>query len=502
MKHTKKGFTLIETIAGIGLVGAATTGLISTYIEQSKEDSAELFLREAKSLVQAFDHRISIDGYDSSLWSSQQWIDKNDVINDLIKKELVSSNSSECSGGIWNPSLNSDSTTKLISCHLWNHPSKTEDFFISAEINNDSTGFIQNFNLDIEFNNDEVFEEHFKYIKPALNKIKIDTQKKMSGSHFFEFMSKNTNELLSSRECIDEKSDCFIRMSFERSGGGEYLKDNGSNSIIGEKLTFVETKGQSTMKCIRWKNTQSDGTGTWSQTIDEECGVGIYKDLNHPAVVDVVVESGTFEHVLLDQECNLFQANANGTVTSSINSSPCGMLNGSEAIQVVDNIQANLVLSEDANFNILNLNKLISNDISTSTLTVSNLAKLKSAKIDGNLSINSSMNNMNSITGSGTFKAPIGDFNNINNEISTLKTSVNNLNNSFNNIMSSWYVGSWGSCNTSCGNGTQYRSVSCPNNKICNGNKPSTSRSCSSSSGCWTSPGNKGDNSGNDGPNR
>lgn len=54
-----------------------------------------------------------------------------------------------------------------------------------------------------------------------------------------------------------------------------------------------------------------------------------------------------------------------------------------------------------------------------------------------------------------------------------------------------WYTGSYGSCSTSCGTGTQTRTVYCQRSdgtkvadSYCSGTKPSTSVSCSSTSGC------------------
>ena len=54
-----------------------------------------------------------------------------------------------------------------------------------------------------------------------------------------------------------------------------------------------------------------------------------------------------------------------------------------------------------------------------------------------------------------------------------------------------WYTGRWGSCNASCGTGTQTRTVYCRRNDgtqvadaFCSGGKPSASTSCSSCSGC------------------
>lgn len=50
----------------------------------------------------------------------------------------------------------------------------------------------------------------------------------------------------------------------------------------------------------------------------------------------------------------------------------------------------------------------------------------------------------------------------------------------------SWIVAGWGSCNKSCGGGTQYRSVTCKSGYSCTGAKPATSQSCNTQM-CTTS---------------
>jgi hypothetical protein len=53
----------------------------------------------------------------------------------------------------------------------------------------------------------------------------------------------------------------------------------------------------------------------------------------------------------------------------------------------------------------------------------------------------------------------------------------------------SWTVGSWGSCNKTCGGGTQYRTVTCQAGYDCSGSpKPTTSQSCNTQKckGQWT----------------
>lgn len=496
MKNSRKkyGVTLLETIISIGFVGAASGAYISHEMEEAKKEAAYDFLLNSKSVIEAVDKRLSIDGYDALLWNQLQWSSNSEIKNELIKKSLISASSSSCSGGEWNPSIASEQDASLLSCRLFDHIEDTDQYLMDANITQDSVGFIQSFDLNIKFKDNDSFSDNFGNLKVALNKINVQSKKEISGSHFYELYSQNTNDVVSVSECLLEGANCFLKLSFERSGGGEYILASGQNSMIGEHLTFIESRGQAPMKCIRWKNTLDDGSGTWSQTIDEDCGIGIYNDLNHPAVVDVVAETGSFEHVLLDQECNLYQLDLSNNVVVS-GQTPCGMINGSEAIQVIDNIHASTILAETGNFNVSNTDKLIATEISTKTLTVSGLSTFYNLEINGNLDINGSVTSVTEVVGNNTFKAPVGDFDNINVEISNLKNSINSLNSNISAALSPWYTTGWGSCNVSCGNGTKSRSVYCPANKICQGNKPSTTQSCYAGS-CWTGGGGHGANSG------
>ncbi len=492
MINKHKGFSLVEATIVLGVLSTATIGVIHNRIDNAEKQAAFQIIQDAATIIQAVDHRIALDGYDPSLWVNKEWNNNNDVLNVLIKKDLVSQNSTSCSGGAWNPVNVNEQQAKIIECGLWENKNLS-DLDFKASLNTDGLGFIQNFDLDISFTDQDAFSQYYKTFKQAISEVG-KYQNQISGEHEYSFYSKNTNTQITNTECITEGSDCYIKMRFNREGGEEYIRADGKNSLIEEHLTFVDTIGNSPMKCIRWKNTNTDGTGAWTSsatTNDENCGIGVYdKENPQPAVADIVAETGTFENVLLNQECNLYSRDAATNTVSQNGKSPCGALkkkNGSvfEILQVVDSIYAENILSEEGSFNLLNVDKLVSNDITTETMKSLTQANIKDVNISEWVTITGSITSLQDATATTKMKAPVGDFDNVNIDLEYVETQINNMKLGLNNLdfgynakVSTWQATSWGSCSASCGGGTQNRNVYCPSGKVCVGNKPSRSQSC------------------------
>ncbi len=343
----KKGFTLFEGLLTIMILGSISTGFLIKQVEGNNQNKRIKFINEALSVVKAVDHRIAIDGYDPDLWSKLSWADEKDVVENLIKGELTSQYHDKCEGGSWKPALNSEHNTKLIECNLWGSR-KNFGETISAQIRNDSSGFIQGFDLFINFEDEEDFKKYYKDIKFSLDKIKTNNEQELSGTFINGLVSTSTKKDISSYECISEPLDCTIKLSLERSGGNQYLRADGGNSMIGEHLSFVESKGESPLKCIRWSNTERDGSGSWTRQTDEDCGIGIYKATNQPVMVETVTDTGTFKNVLLDQDCVFYHWNGSEVVDTGT-TRPCGMNNdGTEIYQVIPNISVQKLTSENS----------------------------------------------------------------------------------------------------------------------------------------------------------
>ncbi len=386
MFKIKNGFTLIESMIVLGIAGTASAAVISNQIDESKKNDGINFIHEVKNIVHGVDRRISIDGYGISDWNTTIWSNEREIVENLIKKELTSSKLDHCSGGTWNPKITSEEKAQLVPCDLWK-TRKNNGLNMKAEIIPDTLGFINSFQLTISFEDKESFSNNFNYLKNGIKKLNNKDVRELTGMHTFDLKSKVSNSLVSTSECIQLAENCEIEFRMERAGGSEYIRADGQNSFINTNITFVESKGQSPFKCLRWKNTKEDGTGTWSiKSSDlDYCGVGIYKETNHPAIVDVIGNTGTFQNLLLNDNCNVFKKLGNNVIPDG--TSPCGMLNNGEIIQVVENIHAKKALIEEGNFNLTNTNALVSENISTKTLEVKGLSKLFDLETSGELTI-------------------------------------------------------------------------------------------------------------------
>lgn len=485
-----KGFTLIESVLALSIAGLGAGVLIDQESENRKKTNMNNLAKEMNSVVKGVNHRIFIDGYDPNLWLKKEWTNKSEIVSGLLK-ELIATGSS-CSVGTWNPSVNAENKSKLVKCNLWENKIGV-DLGMKAKLNMDSSGFIQSFDLVLNFKDKTDFEDNFIYLKNSLREV-YASEKEISGRYSFGYVDlSDTTKELTSVECISNGLNCGMKGSFNRMGGSEYLRADGGNSIIGENLSFVETKNDSSMKCIRWANTKRDGTGVWSKQTAAECGIGVYKD-GSAVMLDVVADTGTFTSVLLDKEC--FNYNWNSTteqVEKSTFMTACGTLKESgEVYQVVDNTSTSLAVIDDAKIRIATISEIISPLMNVKTLNVlerMNLTKetiFKSGSetkfekgselnfekgsetnfevgsvvnfngtsrfnsattIDNDLNVNDDLN----VAGSSTLaelkvlsivdsdfkvKAPVGDFTNINSSISSINTKIAALNNSVNAVQS------------------------------------------------------------------
>lgn len=379
-----KGFTLIETLAAVTVGAAVTATALSIESDENRKRESIKLITDAYSIVQAVDHRIAIDGYDSTLWTKTDWASEDNIVVDLIGKELNSSYLTNCPGGTWNPSIITEQKTKLIECRKWESRKKNGEK-ISASLTSDVSGFLQNFKLRIEYPVLEDLQKSYLDLKYAITNIKSTEQQQLSGVHMATFVSKSTGSEIGSKKCVQDFNDCSIELSWNRSGGNEYVRADGENSMVASHLTFVESKGDSPMKCIRWQNTLRDGSGVWSRELAEDCGIGIYKGTTTPVMVETTVDTGTFKNILLDQECNDYRWD--GTKVIDVGTtSPCGMNNdGTEIYQVVPNISSETahiknIYSDALELEDLNVKNLISNYISTQQIDVLN--KLKTNLIE------------------------------------------------------------------------------------------------------------------------
>lgn len=390
MIRRKKGFTLIESLLALSIAGGVAGVMISSESEHNNNESGQLLIEEINEIINAVDHRIAIDGYDPLLWGSKlEWSTESEIAKLLIKEQL-NSEDSNCSGGKWKPSLNTEKETNIIKCGLWEKRRGIEGD-ISAKMNVDSIGFIQNFELMFSFNKQKEFNDYFQGLKKGMQQFDIKGKREISGDHTIELVkTSNPNSIMSVKQCISDPLNCSIKASFNRSGGNEYIRADGQNSMIGEHFTFIESKtSASPMKCLRWTKSDRNGSNDWGVSpIETDCGIGIYKNGTDPIIVDTVSDTGTFKNVVLDRECHVFSWNGT-TVSDSGDKSPCGMIRDDnsttgtkEVIQVVttsmantgifNEVQAKELNAENINIQVANIDNLVAKTINAEIIKVSN----------------------------------------------------------------------------------------------------------------------------------
>ncbi len=339
MKHNKKkGITLIESILSASVFSTIAMGVINFTQKEEEKLQINKLAEDLTSVVTAIDTRLSIDGYNAQLWNKTEWND-DEVPDELFSKELRPTDLSTCEGD-WTPRLSSESDTELLSCNLWKNkiPFKLK---AKAEITPDTLGFIDRFNLVLYFEDRDDFEKHYSALRKTATLIKGKQKKETAGNHFFEFVAlDDTNTPLNFRSCSIAKEKCAFKASFNRSGFNETLRTDGQNSMVNSQIGFIEDELNAPLTCIRWKETDS---GTWVKSLptEHECGIGIYNESGFASMVEVNTTTGTFENILLEKQCKLFEYKSNTQIVEELPNefSPCGMVNdGSEIYQVVETI--------------------------------------------------------------------------------------------------------------------------------------------------------------------
>ena len=345
----KTGLTMIETLFAVGVASGASVLAMKAHTDDVLLENDKLYAVDINNIISAVDQRIALDGYDINKWTNKSWNASN--IEVLFNEDLQAINS-KCGSGNWTPSFGDDDLS-LVNCNFM--AKKPFDMDISAELIPDTHDYIKQFSLKYKFKSDDDFIKNYSNIKYIFKKAKLNNGSNTKGVVKFYSINDTNGSDVSILECVDLKSDCAFVAVLDRLGGNEYLQTDGLNSMINSKVTFIESKTLTDpLKCIRWENDNDDGTGAWERKVDESCGIGIYENTNSLFMVDVAAQNGTFQNVLLDKECDVYQWNGT-TVDVAPNRSPCGITkDGTSIIQVVDNISANVTNVKTANVDVLN----------------------------------------------------------------------------------------------------------------------------------------------------
>ncbi|WP_274878774.1 hypothetical protein [Vibrio harveyi] len=374
MKIKENGLTLVEMLGVLALTGVGTVALMDMGKDNLSNENKQIAADNIVYVMEAFDKRISEDGYDASLWNHRSWSKNSEVLTDLFDKQL---------------GLNIGSIPLNLSA--------------TGNLKADNANFVDEFELVLGYTTEKEFESNKKVFTALEYELSGKAITSLSGDVEFGYYHKSTNANLSRVECSVLKSDCVLKASWFRYGGKEYINADGSNSLVGEHLTFIEGYGQAPLKCIRWSEQTISGVKQWNKETIEECGIGIYKKIDEPLLVELNANTLLANSVMLDKQCVIFDHNGTKVVdTGKI--SPCGMLNnGTDVVQVVETTMAensiyNQFYSENSNINQLITDKIVTEHIEVNTIKVSGLTTIK------DLIVQSATLNNFKVVGNATFE--------------------------------------------------------------------------------------------------
>lgn len=378
-----KGLSLFETLMTLSILLVIVTGIFYWMMEAQRNQIAIRYGKELTSIVEGFDKRLSIDGLDVAHFKNgTTWNNSN--IQDLLTKELISKTANCGKGSGWVPQLATEKDAKLIDCGLWARIPYS--FKPEAVIGTDPDGFVNSFRMMLKLDTDESFKELFPYLNKMLMSARHNNREGTTGSNNFYFADAAAPDTtITSTKCYTLGSSCVIIAEYYRSGGAEFLRIDGKNSMVGSAVTFKETRTAANKQCLKWVKLDVPNSKWESRTID--CGVGIHKETGYPITVDVAVDYTTQKEILLDKLCIVYKYDGSQIIDTG-EKAPCGIvkLDGTDTVYqlsngivsesgTIRNIYATDIVSEQVNTNFLNVKK----DLDVAGLTTTNDIKVKNS---------------------------------------------------------------------------------------------------------------------------
>lgn len=457
-----QGLTLIETLIAVTVTTSLIMMTVYWLLERNRHEKAVSYGQDIVTIVTAFDKRIHVDGFDSNNFKNgKAWANSASFLS-MLSTEFIAKDANCGKTNGWVPALATEKTSQLLSCNLWTQIPYGMN--ATATITVDTTGYVKNFITSYRFQNIAQFNDSFKYLNLMKLTASSSDSLNITGGHSYYFANaSDLNTKISTAQCITLKTSCALVAAYDREGGYEYLRVDGTNSMLGTPVTFRESKASSKQQCIKWFRSAA---GAWTSS-PVDCGIGIYTKTGYPISVDVAAENSTQQRVLLDRSCNVYATS--GNLVDTTTTSPCGVLpigtGATPAIyQVVDTASAKTGFIQTLYTSSLVSNKVntqfaeIAKDLTVNgktylndTLTVNAIANISktlnvggdiigsssltiagNAAIRGSLGVNGTINAGQSITAStgnitantGNINAPQGSVNAVNGNFS------NNINTS------------------------------------------------------------------------
>lgn len=382
-KINKKGFTLVESMIAISMGSAALAATLVAVGNKYHNQQVENLSKDISSIIEGFDKRVGNDGFELSLWSdfngSNYQFNNRQQVQDFLSKAFIARSADGC-GKIdgWQP-IKDDPVDeaykdkyKFIPCNLWSHSIPFE-LNAASRLKHDNT-YVQEFELDIYFDNDELFKDNFLSLKEVFLRSRAQNGAGDTGVYEFLFVNRTNDQELTTTECLNEKSNCALRASYTGSDNArEYLQTNGNNNMIGSKVKFQEDIGEPTINtCHRYEEIG----GTWSRVDDVYCGIGLGlsdpTDLSSPKLdyVEVAVSSVSTNRIFLDKICKFEDS------SGAMKDVPCGVYNDGAENKVIASYDE--VYSTDALISVLEASQINAENVKIKTdLNVSGTSTLR-----------------------------------------------------------------------------------------------------------------------------
>lgn len=340
------GLTLIESLVSMLILISLTVGIFYMYTEKIKKTQAELFGSEVIKYLKITDEKVAISGYSEKAWPIKKSNNLDEFKNFMYQN--YNSTYAECTAGGWTPITDKSNTetdslkerneveksliaktnkTSLINCSYFSSNKYYFDMTPYTVVNyNNTTKVIEDINFLFKFKNSFTAKNDFINIKRAVDSMKAQDPKNISGQHSYGFVSvDDITKDLKPIACLNLGERCAIKASFKRSGQNDYVRTDGlspmENAVVTFKMhSYVLGKDDRTdiahgvvRACDSWKFNEI--SNSWTKTKTLRCGMGVYENQLVASLIDGEITSKGF---YLNQECNRFSLESSNSPTGSM----------------------------------------------------------------------------------------------------------------------------------------------------------------------------------------
>ena len=349
------GLTLIEAMIVLGLGALMMVSFLIWQRENALNENSKLLGQQFITISSAIDEKISISGFSvidenatglsKNVWQDSSWTNTKAVVDGLLRKELIARDSVCGNGSGWSPSAAKETKRILVPCQMWSGNKLPFGFETEGKVVKDADGFVSDIYILIKFVNARAFTDNLGYLAKAVQYATTNDSVNKTGRHLFEFANKNTLKEIGLSECQKLGSAlCVARIGYSRNNAYEYLRTDGTNSMLNTNISFKKDKATERMKCNRWVK---GADGSWTLDSKVDCGIGVYKpaDSTSPEAkagnednVQIVVDYSTQKEIHMNKSCAVFGIDYAGTGTDVIKDlglrEPCGILSKEKANKV------------------------------------------------------------------------------------------------------------------------------------------------------------------------